>query len=368
MKYNGALPSQLIEELVQSGFLENANKGNVCTDTYDPVITGEVYRLNEAFLPAYREQIEDIVSHHGIKICQGSVLEKGSCYLFRLAERVKEKIPDGVYGYANPKSNKGRVDILTRLLANGVSRYDYIPAGYTGSLWSMVVPRSFSVITCEGLSFNQIRFFNQNTRLDELRLGLYFNQNGGFLTNRFGKMICYENIENSDRDGSVLLTLGLDFPIVGFEAIDNGEPIDLSKKDHYNPHDFFREISVHNGCVKFGPNSFYILSTEENVRVPPNFTCEMRPMDERSGEIRVHYAGYIAPGWGVGPDGRGNGRPLTLEVRSFESAFRVSRGQPFAKIRYERMIEAPHVHYDQQPGTKFKVQQGPGLAKYFKKW
>jgi hypothetical protein len=44
------------------------------------------------------------------------------------------------------------------------------------------------------------------------------------------------------------------------------------------------------------------------------------------------------------------------------------RGQPFAKIYFDRMIERPLIHYDQQPGTKFKVQDGPGLAKYFKSW
>jgi dCTP deaminase len=368
MKYGGALPSQLIAELVNNDFLANADPKNICTDTYDPVITGEIYRLNEAFLPTFRESIEDVVSRYGRKICHGAVLEKGFCYLFRLVESVKSKIPDGVYGYANPKSNIGRVDILTRLLANGVSRYDYIPAGYTGSLWSMVIPRSFSAITHDGLSFNQVRFFNQDTRLDEMRLGLSFNKDGGFLCDRFGKMIQYEDVEHSDRDGSILLTLGLDFSKIGFEAIDNGEPIDLSLKCHYDPREFFREIEIHNGSIKFRPHSFYILSTEESVRVKPEYTCEMRPMDERSGEIRVHYAGYIAPGWGVGPDGKGAGRPLTLEVRSFENAFMVRRGQPFAKIRFERMIEPPVVHYDQQPNTKFKVQQGPGLAKYFKEW
>jgi len=368
MKYGGALPSQLITELVDGEFFENANNKNVCTDTYDPVITDEVYRLNEAFLPIHNERIEDIVSHYGRKICQGSVLEKGFCYVFRLAETVRKEIPDSVYGYANPKSNIGRVDILTRLLTDGVSRYDYIPSGHKGPLWCMVIPRSFSIITKEGLSLNQIRFFNQNTRLDELRLGMYFNRDGGFLYDRLGNMIKYNDIEHSDQDGSVLLTLGLDFQTVGFEAIDNGEPIDLSKVNYYNPKEFFRKVLIQNGCIKFGPHSFYILSTEESVRVPPNFTCEMRPMDERSGEIRVHYAGYIAPGWGVNSDGQGKGRPLTLEVRSFESAFMVRKGQPFAKIRYERMIEVPRIHYDEQPGTKFKIQNGPGLAKYFREW
>ena len=368
MKYGGALPSQLIAELVGNDFISQANPKNISTDTYDPVISEEIYRLNEAFLPARGENIEDVISHYGRRICHGAVLEKGFCYLIKLTESMKNKIPDDVYCYANPKSNIGRVDILVRLLANGISRYDYIPTGYTGSLWVMVIPRSFSVITQTGLSFNQIRFFNQDTRLDEMRLGFSFNKDGGFLCDRFGNIIPYEGMEHSDKDGSVLLTLGLDFPTIGFEAIENGEPIDLSLGCHYDPREFFREIEVHNGCIKFKPHSFYILSTEESVRVKPEYTCEMRPMDERSGEIRVHYAGYIAPGWGVGPDGLGKGRPLTLEVRSFENAFMVRRGQPFAKIRFERMVEPPLVHYDQQPNTKFKTQQGPGLAKYFKEW
>jgi hypothetical protein len=79
MKYSGALPSQLITQLVTGNFLSNANVKNVCTDTYDPVVTGEVYRLNEAFLPAFREDVKDVVIQHGRKICQGTVLEKGSC-------------------------------------------------------------------------------------------------------------------------------------------------------------------------------------------------------------------------------------------------------------------------------------------------
>lgn len=368
MKYGGVLPSQLISELVENGFIGEAKPQGVCTDTYDVSVNEEIYRMNEAFLPLEQERVEDLVSQYGTRIPPGSILEKGVCYVCRLKEKISQRIPDGVYCYSNPKSNIGRVDILTRLLADGVSRYDYIPAGYTGSLWTMVIPRSFSVIIPEGLSLNQIRFFNQDTRLDELRLGAIFNTKGGMLFDRQGRQILYEEVEHSDGDGSILLTLGLDFTHVGFEAIDNGEPIDLSKVDHYDPRDFFREVFVSKGSLKFKPHSFYILSTERSVRVPESLTCEMRPMDHRNGEIRVHYAGYIAPGWGMGSDNNGKGRPLTLEVRSFESGFMVRRGQPFAKIRFERMIETPRVHYDAQSGTKFKIQNGPGLAKYFKAW
>jgi len=369
MKYGGALPDRLITELVENGFIENANVKNVCTDTYDPVTTGEVYRLPRGFLPNRNERIGDFVHNYGIRVKPDSILEAGVCYIFRLAEKFVQKIPDGVHAHANPKSNIGRVDILSRLLADGVPKFNFVPRGYTGLLWNMVEARSFAVIANEGMSFSQIRFFNQETRLDELRLGTIFNSQGGMLFDRHGGQILYEDMESPSEDGSIPLSLGLDFSVVGFEAIKNGEPINLSLANHYDPRCFFREIFLSNdSSINFNPNSFSILSTEESVRVLPTLACEMIPMDEGNGEIRVHYAGYIAPGWGVGPDGTGKGRPLTLEVRCFESGFMARRGQPFAKIYFDRMIERPLIHYDQQPGTKFKVQDGPGLAKYFKSW
>jgi dCTP deaminase len=92
--------------------------------------------------------------------------------------------------------------------------------------------------------------------------------------------------------------------------------------------------------------------------------CEMIPMDERSGEFRSHYAGFIDPGWGWGKNGEGKGRPLTLEVRPFEDLI-VRQGQPIAKIRFEKVTEIPEVIYD-ATGSNYIKQSGPKLAKHFK--
>jgi len=86
-------------------------------------------------------------------------------------------------------------------------------------------------------------------------------------------------------------------------------------------------------------------------------------MDERSGELRTHYAGYIDPGWGWGKNGEGMGRPLTLEVRPFEDVVIRDR-QPIAKIRLERMMDVPDISYDQR-GT-YVIQDGPKLSKHFR--
>jgi len=52
--------------------------------------------------------------------------------------------------YTNSKSSTGRIDLATRVLADGSSRYDRIPAGYDGELWLELIPRSFNVVAEAG--------------------------------------------------------------------------------------------------------------------------------------------------------------------------------------------------------------------------
>lgn len=366
MKYGGALPKQLLLELIP-GFLDNVQEGNIRPSSVDLTATDEFYRVQGTFLPGHDETVFESLNRIGKKrVLEGSVLEPGTSYVCKLAEEVRE-LPEEVYGYANPKSSSGRVDVHVRLLTDGVSRYDTIPERYKGPLWMLVVPKTFPLIIMSGVSLNQVRFFTQDTRLDHYRLQTAFEKDGGLLCRPNGEMIKFSEIRHSDRDGSLILTLGLsDFEYPGYEAVPSREPIDLSKVDHYDPEYFFRPIRVSHKSVALGA-TFYILSTKEYVRVPAKLACEMAPMDERSGDFRSHYAGYIDPGWGIGEDGRGKGQPLTLEVRSFDNGIIIQDGQPIAKVRYERMIESPDEHYGQML-SNYGQQSGPQFSKHFKKW
>lgn len=368
MRYGGALSIQLIEEMVGSGFLKGVLGSNIRPGSVDLQITGEVWRVKGAFLPSFDESVLSAIKRVGGTKLSGSkiILEKGCCYALPLNEKI-EHFPDGVYAYCNPKSSSGRVDIHVRLMVNSFSRYDAVGKNYSGEMWLLVVPKTFPVIVSSGLTLNQMRFFNQDTRLDEMRLEMQFNHNGGLLFNNQGDQIKYREVLHSDNDGSILLSLGLDFLEPGFEAIETGEPIDLSLKGHYDPKYFFRRICVTDNSLALRAGTFYILSTKECVRVPSSLACEMRPMDERSGDLRSHYAGFIDPGWGINEDGYGRGRTLTLEVRSFDNGLIIQDGQPIAKIRYEKMIEVPREHYDQMSPT-YGVQSGPKLGKYFFEW
>jgi len=267
-----------------------------------------------------------------------------------------------IYGYVNPKSTTGRNDVHARLLVDNLSRYDTIDPEYHGELWAVVIPKSFPVIYGEGQELIQLRFFNKDIRLRGQDLISFMKEEKPII--RDGVLSESEIVR--DFDGSILLTLDLSQEVIGWECLDCNKVADFSKgKKALDPNSFFRKIEKDGDCVFLKKGGFYILSTYEKVCVSPNYACEMRPMDERAGEYRSHYAGFIDPGWGFGKNGERLGRQLTLEVRPFENLV-VRHRQPFAKIRFERMAHLPKVHYDEKAGSNYTEQVGPTLSKFFK--
>src|SRR5690606_31354509 len=64
----------------------------------------------------------------------------------------------GVLAATNPKSSTGRLDVFTRVIADGVRGFDSVPDGYAGPLWAEVSPRTFPVLVRTGSRLSQIRF------------------------------------------------------------------------------------------------------------------------------------------------------------------------------------------------------------------
>jgi dCTP deaminase len=361
---HGALPDHKIRELVNNKFIGGvSNSKSIRPSSLDLTITGEAYRVRGTFLPGVGESVMEAFKRVGSTRLVGEkiLLERGCCYVLPLNESIIE-LPQGVYAYCNPKSSSGRVDMHVRLLVDGCARYDAVESKYRGQMYLLVVPKTFPVIISPGLSLNQIRFFNADTRFSEWDLQMNFN---GLIFDVDGNSLKYGDQRHSDRDGSILLSLGLGFKDnPGFEAIEGGDPIDLSLISHYDPKYYFRRVSVFNNSITLTTGTFYILSTREYVVVPPHLTCEMVPMDERSGDLRSHYAGFIDPGWGVTQQATTFGRTLTLEVRSFDNGIIIQDGQPIAKVRYEKVWGDPEYHYDESSPT-YGLQNGPKLGKQF---
>jgi len=371
-KHKGALTDSMIIKMIDGGFIKGANLANVRPSSLDLTVSNEIYEVAGVFQPRTNETVREVLAQISKKkISLDEPLKQGGLYLVRLNETLA--LPENVYAYCNPKSSSGRIDVHVRLLADRVSRYDAVtPAGWPGpvlgghgELWLSIMPKTFAIKLPRDYSLNQIRFFNADTRFDELELELAIQEYK--LLWRVKKKIpfSYHELKIRDGDGAAILTLDLSQKIVGYQSLITKQVIDLSQKNHYVWNKFFVPLKMAKAdYLHLKRDGFYILSTSEAVRVPPELACEMSPMDERSGEFRSHYAGFIDPGWGWGRAGEGNGRPLTLELRPFEDLI-VRDRQPIAKIKFERMIKLPDTVYDFGP-SHYSKQSGPRLAKQFK--
>ena len=364
-KKTGTLPDSLILDMIRSEAIVGASETHVNPASLDLAVSDEIYRVERSFLPKNGETIRENLKVIGAQPhTPGLPMESGVTYLARATTSLR--LPESIYGYCNPKSSTGRTDVHVRVMADGVARYDSIaPAGYHGEVWLLIKPQLIPIILPVGEPISQIRFFDGDTRLKESELESAYRKDRLAFDLR-GKAIPWNRISISDRDGSLILTADLESKVIGWECPGTNKVIDFGKRDFYRPQDFFTPVRKDGtGFAILKGGNFYILSVREAVRIPPTYACEMIPMDERSGEFRSHYAGFLDPGWGWGRKGEGKGRPFTLEVRPFEDIV-LRDGQPIAKIRFERMIDTPLIHYDQKSTSHYTSQRQARLSKHFR--
>src|SRR6187397_3417195 len=121
---------------------------------------GEVaYRVRASFLPGplttVAERIDELKLHE-ISLSDGAVLETNCVYIVPLLESLA--LPADIVAAANPKSSTGRLDVFTRVIADGTRRFDMIGAGYHGPLYAEISPKTFPVLLREGSRLSQVRF------------------------------------------------------------------------------------------------------------------------------------------------------------------------------------------------------------------
>lgn len=367
MKKRGALPDSLILEMIANGCICAGKNSTPGPASLDVRLAGECYRIKGAFIPNPGEDVFTVAKEIGLSKYDLSIpLTVGETYLIPLQEEFA--LPPSVYAYANPKSSTGRNDVHVRIVADGVACFDKIPAGYRkGKVWAMVNPNSYPVLMHEGLAVSQLRFFNGDTRLSDLEMSIVNTKKNAFVYSPKGIPVSYSCMQGNDGDGSLILTIDLKSELVGYIARRTQEVFEFSAPNGSVPwHMFYNLVDTSGGVLEMAEKDFYILSTAESVRVPPQYACEAVDLDSRRGDFRTHYAGFIDPGWGYGEDGNGIGRTITLEVRSNERRLCFRHGQAISRFRYERMIGVPLKHYDSLSGSNYKVQSGPKLSKHFK--
>lgn len=325
------------------------------------------YRVRASFLPgpdaSVMTRVKELDGLPEINIENGAVLERGAVYVVELLESVS--LTSELVGIANPKSSTGRLDILTRLITNRATAFDRIERGYSGPLYLEVAPLTFPIVVHTGVKLTQLRFHRGGepgllTQKDTERLY------------RQGQLIGPTQ-PLPLRDG-LLVPVTVDLQgggaghIVGYRARKNANKIDVRLTNHYDPTDFWEKINSADGRLNLDAGNFYILATREDVGVPPRTAAEMVPYDTRSGEFRVHYAGFFDPGFGWA-DGKAKGSKAVLEVRSYGVPFTLEHGQIIGWLRYAPIVSGlTDKLYGRDDLNSNYQGQGVALAKQFKQW
>jgi dCTP deaminase len=337
----GILPSQAIEALIAGGGVRLAEpllEKQLQPASLDLRLGTIAYRVRASFLPGRGENVAgklDDLQLHAISLSQGAVLETGCVYVAPLLESLA--LPDDLSAATNPKSSTGRLDVFTRVIADGVSAFDQIPAGYTGPLFAEICPQTFPVVVRKGSRLSQIRFraggSSEADVVDEVSLSVD-------LTGDKTGLVGYRAKRHT---GLVDVDL-----VGGCSTLDYWEPIHVREKKR----------------LILDPDQFYILASKQAVHVPPTQAAEMVPFNPLVGEFRVHYAGFFDPGFGHAAAG-GEGAKAVLEVRSHKVPFILEDGQTIGRLIYERLTETPKLVYGRDLASHHQAQ-GLKLSKHFR--
>jgi dCTP deaminase len=350
---HGVLPDHAIAAMIAAGHItcDAPDDGQVQPASLDLRLGTVAYRVRASFLAGAGRKVDDRIAEfemHRMDLTQGAVLEKGCVYVVPLLEGLE--LPDDVSAVCNAKSSTGRVDCLTRVIVDGGTEFDRIPAGYTGPLFAEICPRSFSVKVAPGLRLNQIRFRRGQAVLSDAELAA-------------------RHAQSPLVDGTPVIDEGLGFSVdltptetglVGYRAKPHTGVIDLDRVGAHDAAAFWEEVRSERGRIILDPGAFYILVSREAVTIPPDCAAEMSPYLAMVGEFRVHYAGFFDPGFGHGVPARG-----VLEVRCHEAPFVLEHGQVVGRLVYERMSGPPETLYGAGIASNYQGQ-GLKLSKHFK--
>lgn len=364
----GVLPSQHIERAVELGIID-AGRYKISSGSIQPASIdlhlGEVaYRIRCSFLPddqTVHAKMKDLVVDELDLRREGAVLETNRPYLVPLIERLS--LPPSIRGKTNPKSSTGRLDVFTRVITDHSFRFDEIAPGYQGELFLEIVPLSFTIRVREGLSLNQLRLSIGRSALSDEEIHEAHQQ---------APILFKDGSPDSKIATAGGLFLGLDLKgdeqgRVGYRAKDNAPLLEMAMAGAFEPDEYWEPVYREQGDrIILAPERFYLLMSQEAVRIAPDVAAEMTAFDPTSGELRTHYAGFFDPGFGFDAEEKFLGSRAALEVRAHDVPFMIEHGQRVCKLTFERMVEAPRVLYGHDIGSSYQNQLDT-LGKHFRK-
>jgi dCTP deaminase len=336
--------------------------------SFDLSLSDEAYRLiNGSVKPVGNDPYEfylgkgKLAEKLPIQEDGSFLLKEKQTYIFKLREKLQRNLAEmEVYGQATAKSSVGRVDVLTRLIVDGMETYEcFTPEGLrrqSGEMYLEVTPITFPVRVRSGISLSQLRLFYGEPSRVEIRSD-----------------VLYRTIfhDSEKRDGS--LTVDLQNSEIGglsaaaFYAEPNAPvpPISLwAEGTGPDPCNYWNIIESAGDRLTIHSERFYILRSKEKISVPPGIAIYCRASDETIGEMRIHYAGFVHPWFGRRRGDGQVGTPLIFEVRGHQVNVSLADGERLANLTFYRMSEDAS---DEGTPTGYE-KQTLQLSKFFASW
>jgi dCTP deaminase len=373
MFYPGVQPDSILRSLVDQNHIKavaSLAQNQVQPASLDLRLGARAYRVPASFLPGPHISVQDRLKDltlHTLDLSQEAVLETGCVYVVELLEHLA--LPPELRGETNPKSSTGRIDVLTRVIGDGVQAFDMIPPGYHGPLYVEIAPRTFPIRVRQGSRLVQIRFLAGVSRVTDLELRMSHGddpliQGGDDPLLRDGLLlrIALHSLDEKQAPGGR-------GAIVGYRAKSHTGVIDVDCVQGYGWSEFWDPLVTHmrgrRDTLLLEPGVFYILASKEGVSIPPNYAATMVPFDAFVGEFRAHYAGFFDPGFGHGISSvHTRGARAVLEVRPYDIPFLVEDGQVIARLCFEKMAGLPEQLYGVALASHYQ-SQGLALSKHF---
>ena len=353
----GVLSSNQTSQLFDQGFIwRDTGPREIDPSSFDLHLGGQGYKLTRGSVKpfqsskSYLDYLQDS-SGSGAEVIEPSgdgifpVLQFGTPYVFSIQETLHpDLLRSNIHGRATARSSVGRMDVLARLIVDGMDMYDgFAPLEkLRGVMFVEVISNTFQVRVKVGEPLSQLRLFVADPKYSLISGKDYFK-------------IIFDGSPRADE----FLSVDLDAtPIAGFpssafcacrdiERNQSLDPIDLWGKgpgQKPDPTPYFDRISAkHDRLIIKKQDYFYLLRSKELLSVPNSIAVYARATDEALGEMRIHYAGFVHPWFGRTPNHEKKGTPLIFEVRGHATDVSLKHEEKLARLELYRMSEpAPY--------------------------
>lgn len=367
----GVLSRRQLRALCERGYIghvEPEEMDQIDHSSLDLHITDDAYRLTRGSVKPFGDRFLHQIQGDGlgerIRLDGDGcfVLRPRNTYLFRLRECL-EGLGDSFWGQATAKSSVGRLDVLARLIVNGMDHYEAFRPKMIGQgrtdMFVEVTPITFPVKVKVGTALNQLRLFYGDRRASEIH----------------GQEVLRTCFAGDEPKSSPTLAVDLsevdtDYGIkaCGFSAsvdTNDRDPIPLWVDENKPDPSAWWEVveSDDLGRVRITHDRFYIFRSIERLTLPAGIAVYARATDEEIGEMRIHYAGFVHPNFGrQDAEEKGDGTPLIFEVRGHNVDVSLRQSEILARLQFFRMSEDSR----NEPGEEGSYSsQGLNLSKYF---